>query len=127
MEKKEMKLISGGVAYSIIANLFSFSSEFWAAFFFLFGLLAYLILVYIGIKFYKMNDKSIYFSVMSIIAFNVLFNSLTLWFFSSESISILAIPLGALLSLIVGYLVIRVSIKIVRYFTEEIKTINESY
>ena len=124
MKKGEAEIVGLGLAYTIIANVLSFTNEFWGAFFFLFGLLAYLILVYIGIKFYKMNDKSIYISLMAIVMFNVITYFLAIWFLVDDLPEKSIAFFSLLFAPVMGYIMILFYIKIVRYFTEEIKEIN---
>lgn len=124
MKKGEAEIVGVGLAYSVIADVISFTNEFFAVTGYLFGLLFYFILVYIGIRHYKMNDKSIYISLMAIVMFNVITYFLAIWFLVDDLTEKSIAFFSLFIAPVMGYILILFYIKIVRYFTEEIKEIN---
>lgn len=124
MKQGEIELIGLGLVYWFVLNVLLSSNEFIETTDYLFSLVFYFILVYIGISYYKMNDKSVYFSLITIIFFNIIVAFIIAFFVGGISIINLFSLSISLFSLVIGILLVRVYIKIVRYFTEEIKQIN---
>lgn len=124
MKKGEVELVVLGLVYWFVLNVLFYSNEFLDTTGYLFSLLFYFVLVYIGISHYKMNDKSIYISLMAVFSFNIIVSFLTALFIDANSVLNVINFFFLLFGLIIGFVLVTGYIKIVRYFTEEIKKIN---
>lgn len=125
LEKGEFEIVALGLAYWFVMNFLLSPTEFLDATGYLFSFLFYFILVYIGIAYYKMNDKSIYFSLMTVFAFNIIVGFLIALFIDANSVLNVIILFFLVFAFVLGLVLVTGYIKTIRYFTEGIKEINE--
>lgn len=124
MKPGEFEIVGIGVVYWFVLNVLLPVNKSIEIIGYVISLLFYFILVYIGIKHYKMNDKSVYFSLMVIFIFNIA-SAFIISFFSEGTTIINAFTIAIMLfSLVIGFVLVTGYIKIVRYFVEEVDKIH---